>query len=676
MSNIVDVVSKSYGKYISSKGWSTRQGQSEMMTAILNGLQSDRPVIVEAGTGVGKTIAYSLPSILYALKNKKRVVISTATVALQEQLIEKDLPDLKKHSGLKFSYSAVKGRRRYVCTDRLMAMANMGDGLFDSQEDNNSESRRMEDLLEIYTAGEWDGDRDSIKKAIPDHVWSTISTDNNGCYKKLCSQKDNCPFFKARDQITDADVIVANHALVFSDLAVGGGVILPKPDETIYVFDEFHHVPDTVIRYFEYHIALDEAAKQYAKQKSVLEGRIGSEKDEKTVDLLKSVISNFGHVAEAIRNTNVAFSGYTPSSDNIYRFKAGLVDDGLKDLCKENAGIFQEAYQSAKKLLDKVMKSDEAIEPGGVDPWMVALGTLVGYIEKHAVLWKCYAINRAVGTPPIAKWISFEASGLGLHASPVEAGKALETTLWKKAHRVVGCSATLRFGGNWERLDEITAMPENAIKAVIQSPFNYEENVRFNLKDFGFDPSQDNIKRHNEETAKFLDNTLNWKEGNLVLFASHSAMNDVLKLLPAAKKEKVMMQGSLSKSRLLRNHRSKMKKKEGSTLFGVASFSEGIDLSGDLVTHVVITKLAFDMPKDPVKETLCEYIKQSGSDPFKKVSVPDATVRLIQACGRLIRSETDKGTISILDRRIKTKYYGAWMLKSIPMLVSEKAQVN
>ncbi|MCY4011897.1 MAG: DEAD/DEAH box helicase family protein, partial [Gammaproteobacteria bacterium] len=238
-------IQEAYRNWLAARGFKPRRGQREMIAEIARALsaESDRLCVVEAGTGTGKTIAYCLAAIPLARALDKHVVIATATVALQEQVALRDLPDLKRHTGLDFKSTLAKGRSRYVCLKRLDDRIG-----FDSSreaplfEPPDAEAVSMYRRLQAaFADGTWDGDRDSWPEGVSLEAWASVTNDRAGCGAGRCSYYHQCPFFKARQQAADVDVVVANHDLVLADLGLGGGVVLPDPAETIYVFDEAHH---------------------------------------------------------------------------------------------------------------------------------------------------------------------------------------------------------------------------------------------------------------------------------------------------------------------------------------------------------------------------------------------------------------------------------------------------
>ena len=251
---VKDTIQTAYRTWLESRDFKPRRGQREMIAQIARTLAGDghRVAVVEAGTGTGKTAAYCLAAIPVAQSLGKTVVLSTATVALQEQVVLQDLPDIKERAGLSFSLSLAKGRGRYVCLkrldDHLKYQEQQAIPIFDVSDEDHTVL--YQEMLSRYGQGAWDGEFDSWPESMADGAWSTVTTDHRGCSNNRCSFFKQCPFFRARGNLEGSDVIVANHDLVLSDLALGGGAVLPDPEDCIYVLDEAHHIADKTQNHF------------------------------------------------------------------------------------------------------------------------------------------------------------------------------------------------------------------------------------------------------------------------------------------------------------------------------------------------------------------------------------------------------------------------------------------
>ena len=260
-------IREAYQAIITSKSLTPRWGQRQMIAEIANTLSrislsgDSQPAVcvIEAGTGTGKTIAYAVAAIPVAQALRKRLIVATATIALQEQFINKDLPDIRQCSGMDFSFALAKGRRRYVCLSKLDRMIAEGAGapslipLYPDEFMAPMEVAALpvyDAMLDAMGRGQWDGDRDNWPDGVPEEIWYSVTTDHSQCSGRRCPNISQCSFYRARDELQSADIIVTNHDLVLSDLALGGGAILPPPEDSIYVFDEGHHLPDKALAHF------------------------------------------------------------------------------------------------------------------------------------------------------------------------------------------------------------------------------------------------------------------------------------------------------------------------------------------------------------------------------------------------------------------------------------------
>lgn len=690
-------IQSSYKTLIKNQGYRPRYGQRLMIAEIakmLGGILTDAKglrlgeshvCVVEAGTGTGKTVAYMMASLPLALEKHKKLVVSTATIMLQEQLIQKDLPDLLKHSGLPFSYAIAKGRGRYLCMYKLEnALANHaemapGQALFEdelAQRLDDDTVDLYEELEAQFREGEWDGDRDNWSDMIPYKQWQPVTTDHSQCTNRRCTHFAECSYFLARQQIADADVIVANHDLVLADLSLGGGALLPKPEETIYVFDEAHHLPDKALNHFSGQFRLS-AAKQWLKQIPKLLIQISSEvgydsvlgeQTEKLPAILKQMEDNFAFVEEIIEG--LWNSKVTDSEERTLRFSRGEVPPDLRIIAKNLTLLFSKLNRTLAMVGDMLL--DKAKDEGGelrqiAEQNYMRLSIPLNRSEAGMHLWQSYATPDESGEMPTARWMSkleHEQGDIELCSSPVMASQILQSMLWSECFAAVLTSATLSAMGHFGRASTRMGLPEATKYHVVPSPFDYQQCATFEVPKTALDPR--NGKEFEASLIAQLNDIIDPQSATLVIFTARYQMLAVYKGLDESIKPLVLLQDDYSKQELVRRHRSVIDEGKGSVIFGLGSLTEGVDLPGDYVKHVIIAKLPFAVPDDPVEATLTEWLKEQGKDPFWEISVPDASIKLKQACGRLLRTEDDSGRITLLDNRILTKRYGKPMLDSLP----------
>ena len=645
--------------------FSKRKAQNYLVAEIAKVLageydKSRRILVAEAGTGIGKSMAYILAALPVAQRLNKKLVISTATITLQEQLINKDLPFFLRHSGYKFSFTLAKGRQRYCCEHKLFATQQgvPQQALFD-EKPHAGDSDLLKELNQAYLAGKWLGDRDSWPRPIPNRIWQLIVSDKFSC-KRALSNHRQCPFHRARDDINKADVIVVNHALLLADLELGGGIILPDPDNCFYILDEAHHLPK-ISRDFSSARASIKGSQDWLKKVQQLNQHInrvikrhttitpGINMLESTVELSKEL-----KTIEQYFNNN---SHYFSESQQ-YRFALGELPDALiipiVNL-KEESKKCLSALNKLATIINEEIK-DGNVKTSEAESLLIESGFFLQRLENIYALCNMLSKARSAKQTPIAAWVSQEHNDIYLNASPIEVGGILECMFWSQAAGVILCSATLTSLNNFDYFKRQSGLKSNDGTQYLRlkSPFNYPA-IPLIIPDMDNDPTQADF---DNELVDKIEYYLQDKQANLVLFASYWQMNLVADKLQKKYAQALLVQGNLSRSKLIEAHKLRCDQGLTSILFGTGSLSEGLDLPGHYLTNLMITKLPFAVPNSPVEEAHSEWIKAQGGNPFMQLSVPETSKKLIQACGRLIRQEQDTGRIVILDNRVKTKRYG------------------
>ena len=691
---IKSTIQTAYSRLLEQKGYRSRQCQRQMIADIANTLggvevdesgirlTEDNICVVEAGTGTGKTVAYAMAALPIAKALGKRLVISTATVALQEQIVLIDLPDIRQHAELDFSYALAKGRRRYLCLSRLdQALQEVGSvnhtlALYDDEKYPAEQSHQelYESMLARLGQGSWDGDRDSWSSEVENAAWFPVSTDHTQCTQRQCSHFENCYFYKAREQVHKVDCIVTNHDLVLSDLMMGGGAVLPAPEDTIYIFDEGHHLPDKAIGHFSSFLQIRSTQtwlEQILVTMQQIAGDLGdiggfpngyrqfeagiSDLD----DLLESTVQAIGPLRDLSEGND---------SESRYRFPHGVIESELQLLS-------QNLYQTTSRVKDQVVRLRADVEDRliAADPnerdsleyWLPVVSSIEARFESGAGLWQEMMREDHEDEPPTARWVNFrDDDETMLNASPIAVADDLQEMLWSRCFGAVVTSATLAIGGDFTSFQNRSGIkPVNRFRS-LASPFNHHQQAVLRVPRMATDPKQ--ADEHTELIATMIPELVSGHLGSLILFSSWRQMFRVTDMLPPEFAEKVLSQGSLSKSEIIAQHKDNVDSEQNSVIFGLASFAEGIDLPGKYCSHVVIAKIPFAVPDDPVGATLSEWIEARGGNSFAEVMIPDATLRIVQACGRLLRTETDSGVITILDTRLVSKRYGSMILRALP----------
>ena len=692
-------IREAYGAIVERKSLTPRWGQRQMIAEIANTLSriplpgetgENLPAVcvIEAGTGTGKTIAYAVAAIPMAQALGKRLVVATATIALQEQFVNKDLPDIRESSGMNFSFALAKGRRRYVCLsklDRLMASSEGESALIPLYPDEMREPLVADSLpiydtmLEALGRGQWDGDRDNWPDSVSEDIWFGVTTDHSQCSGRRCPNISQCSFYRARDELQSADIIVTNHDLVLSDLALGGGAILSPPEDSIYVFDEGHHLPDKALSHFasfcRLHTTiawLQESKKSLAQSASVLNAIESAQR------LLQSLPPEMDETIAALQVAEETVAGLFDEAelddsrgDQQLRLEHGLVPAVLIPVAAALTGRFQKlssALSRLENLLEEALDDDQSgAGKSEVETWHINVGGMLSRAEAALALWREYAVSGEGEVPPKARWITLMSSsgqfGFELRCSPVLAADILQECLWSRAAGVIVTSATITALNSFERFVLHSGAPPEANYKIVESPFNYS-NAIFAVPAMDCDPGD--AQAHTAALVEILPQILAPQDGSLVLFSSRRQMQDVYQGLGGEFAARILMQGDCSKQEILRRHKAQIDGGEGSIIFGLASFAEGVDLPGDYCRHVVIAKIPFAVPDSPLEAALVEWVEAQGRNAFMEISVPDAALRLVQASGRLLRTEEDTGRVTLLDRRILTRRYGRSILDSLP----------
>ncbi|MFD2269919.1 helicase C-terminal domain-containing protein, partial [Vibrio thalassae] len=495
-----------------------------------------------------------------------------------------------------------------------------------------------------------------------------------------------CPFHIARSELSGADIIVANHSLVAMDLQLGGGVLLPSVDEAVYVFDEAHRMPDIVrdatastmslsstLSVLESLNKLADKRKLTAALSPSLSQRISDEIKVNANDLIKSLRALQDFVAT---NEEVLFHG-----SQFHRFELGTIPNVFESLLLD----VQTSTKAVRRTLGKTgnhLKA-EIIDEGSNLVAEKGLSDLSFFIGRIDLVWTTTNLlmtHHTAGIQP-AKWLERRDGKLYLAASEVSVGNSLLSWLWKKNSGVILTSATLRSLSVFDTYLSSTGLNLANHAAVFcrvyESPFDYQSQAKLIMPiNLPFEP---NDAEYVTWLKHIMFNLIKGEPSSLVIFTSHAQMQAVRTAVEhSCTTSKILLQcqGDASRQAILENHAKAIEQGLRSVLFGVNSMAEGLDLRGDLLTNLIIVRLPFEMPESPIAAAHMEYEKYLGNNAFYTVTLPKASIALIQSVGRLIRSENDSGKCTILDKRIQTKNYGEDLLCSLPPMSREYRQVT
>ena len=674
----------------SFEGFEYRPEQEQMLAAVTNAIYQGQHLVVEGGTGVGKSMAYLLPAALFAVSQGQRVVISTNTINLQEQLMSKDIPamiSVLEDAGLVdpgvVKAAQLKGRTNYLCLRRWNFLA--------SSESPSVDDARLLGKTSVWLQETVNGDRGEINLSGRDaFTWSRVSAGEGGWCPGL---RDGSPCFlrTARERAEQAHLIVVNHALLMSDLARGGSLI---PDYQHLIIDEAHNLEDAATRQLGFKVgpdSLDDTLESHGRLVTQLRLAMGAEglaspvrqEAEKVVGDVEGAAPRLREVWARLWSSAERFfedgrKGRGDSQDtgqSLLLTQTGSANGGSRDGQKwtelaldwENAGAVLQQTSNSLDRMGRFLQTDPlpaatdgptmAMEAANIrddlEQLRAQLDSILSSHDPHAIHWMDRGMSRGQSRDQGGGDLSF-------NSAPLEVGAILADSLFDRMDSVVLTSATLSTQSNFEYIRHRTGLPEKSDELLVGSPFDYQKAALLLIPDDMPAPNQDGYLDAITRVLGSLGKTLDGH--TMALFTSHSALRAVAQKLRTqliADGVEVLAQSvDGSPQQLL----SRFIANPASVLLGTSSFWEGVDLPPGVLKALVLTRLPFGVPTDPIVKARSDQYP----DPFKEFSIPQAVLRFRQGIGRLIRNKGDKGSIIVLDRRITGRSYGGAFLQSIP----------
>jgi ATP-dependent DNA helicase DinG len=677
------------------KGYEKRDEQVRMAFSVATAFNDNTVALIEAGTGTGKSLAYLVPALLWAMRNDQRVVISTNTINLQEQLIKKDIPLLQLHAAKEFTACLVKGRGNYLCLRKLGGILDEPSLFPDSASEELqaiaawSETTRSGCLSDLTFHPAWE-------------VWDDLRCEADQCGRSRCSEFNRCFFYKARRDAASARLLVVNHALLLADIALrresGYDAVAILPPFSRLIIDEAHHLEEVSTGALSVRISRSGLMRQLSRLApsgakagilTVLNNKIGKELPEE-LDALYQELSGLIEAALLPQAHELAGSlereldwlsqalqsevqrGDDQRGGEVKRRITPEVratpfwhelETRLKRLGEQLQGLADglgALDRAAAKLPDKIRQ--------GLDGWLTdafGIGTRLSGAAKE-LAWFCNDDQDS------CRWLETKQTNRGSIATvcvaPLDVAETIKTALLDPISTVVLTSATLTVGGSFGYLRRRTGLdllePERLQELALASPFDYAEQSLVAIPRDLPDPTSQSFR---QPLADAVLRAVSISQGGaFVLFTSFDLLRQTHAALKSALENQgltVLRQGEGGgRHQLL----ARFRKEQHAVLFGTDSFWEGVDVKGDALRLVVIARLPFQVPTEPIQQARAERITSLGGDPFREMSVPQAVLKLRQGFGRLIRSRTDRGAVLILDSRMVTKNYGARFRKSLP----------
>lgn len=667
----------------SIKNFEYREEQKNMALSVQQGINENKKIVVEAGTGTGKTLAYLIPAIKWAIQNQKKIIIATNTINLQEQLLYKDIPIVRSIIDEKFSYALVKGRNNYLCKrlfNEVSIKGNVDLDLFGSES-----KEQLEHILKWGNKTET-GDKSELPFEVNNDIWELVQSTTELCIGKKCPHRKQCFYMRTRREKIDANVLIANHHLFFADLNVRANtdfdseyLILPKYD--MVIFDEAHNIESVARSYFSMEISkfsFNRLVNRIFSKSNKRKQKPALNRLEESVD--RANLENPGIYDLTLENIKDSIQVLQIVAEEYFEELRKVFDNGNENGVKKvltsyemKKSNFLESSREKKEKFQNLLKD-----------FMNLLETFLNLLDgekdknpdiinfkNHINIYKAFIdsflfINN-LSEEEYIYWIDINAkrTNVVLTATPLNIAKKLNTSLFENINRLVFASATLTADRNFNYFKKsIGLLEEECIEEIIDSPFNYDEQMKVyiptNIQD------SDKLNLFYEDAANFILSILLKTQGKaFILFTSYTMLNQVYYSIKNELLEnnfEIFLHGEKPRSQLI----TEFKKATNPILFGTTSFWEGVDVQGDNLSNVIIVKLPFLVPTDPIVSAISKKIEEEGGNSFFDYQLPEALIKFKQGIGRLIRNKTDKGNIFILDNRMIKKNYGVSFINAIP----------
>jgi ATP-dependent DNA helicase DinG len=615
-------------------GFEHRPQQIEMAQAVETAFGDAKHLIVEAGTGTGKSLAYLVPAILWAVKNNKKVVISTYTKTLQQQILNHDIPFLRDKLGIPFRYALCMGNENYLSLRRLKRSAQAG--LFNKADEEAQWNGVFDWAVKTET-----GYRNDLPFEVIPQVWEEVGRQKDLCLGKNCETHGSCFYFKARKKWFGAHLLIVNHHLFFANVA-NSGAVLPSFDAV--VFDEAQNMEEAATQFLGLEVSnsnlfyfLDRLHNPRTKKGLLtrLDHALVPHVRKLAMTVRQSIESFFTHLLEEYGR-----------EDRVLRFyKPPVLDNGVyvpMEALRESLKSLEAGLHSEEDRIDVAAAAERCFEFNNT------LSAILNQNFKGYVYW--IQIAKRKRFPRVT-----------LRGVPIHVGEELQAQVFNKLERIIMTSATLTTNKKFDFIKERLGFQPNK-ELLLDAPFDYPNQALLYVPSDLPEPGDKNAPYVEEISTRCRDLVLVSGGKTFILFTSYALLNQVYEKLDEwGLPFPLIRQGEVPTNLMIKQFKEKP-----SVIFGTNSFWQGVDIPGEALQSVIITKLPFDVPKEPLTEARIEELRRQHIDPFSHYQIPRAIIQLKQGFGRLIRKKTDRGVVSLLDSRISHRGYGKQFIASLP----------
>ncbi|WP_434512619.1 helicase C-terminal domain-containing protein [Desulfitobacterium sp. AusDCA] len=650
-------------------GYESRPGQVQMAQGVSSAFQADQNLVVEAGTGTGKSYAYLIPALWWARKTGKKVVVATHTIPLQEQLYQKDLPVLNNILPFSFHGALLKGKGNYLCLKKWLSLQSYPQEL--SEQERLAAASIMVWISETYT-----GDLQEIAQIYGvSRIWPNISAENESCIPQKCPESGNCFMLRARHKAEEADIIVVNHSLLLADVKADHNVI---PEYHELIIDEAHHLHQAALEQLGQEVCQEQIVRALEQvYRPIGSSLYGSIKGRQAYWVQLMPLGVWESFQVYWTEMPAACNAITEQAEELFASLKQIL--GLNQSVRITLSSAEETWwpffatqvenlisrlKTLKQFLSGML---QAISNQEIDE-LTDLGyEISARIRDNELLQQCFELFLQIEDPARVNWIEISGQRIYIKTSPVDVSHLLREKLFDTLEAAILTSATIGIAGSFAHYLAEVGLPPQTMTLNVQSPFNYAEQMQLLIVKDLMDQQKSGLFRMDEVIRFISEVGIRMKGRTLVLLTSHLSlrqMEEPLRNLLEPAGIEVLAQGkSKSRAAILAEFQENPK----AVLLGANSFWEGIDIPGEGLSCVILVKLPFWPPNMPLIAARSEYMEQQGKNPFQDFLLPEAVIRFKQGFGRLIRSKSDRGVVILLDSRVIAKKYGKVFLSSLPL---------